>query len=145
MNRHKLALAKVCRIGGRKFTSLSRPTEYPAREFVSDLRHCFGVDVERDEEDIHPPSICTICRRQVSRYRDALASGRALYSFVPRGGGSRPLHGRAGRDKKFHLQQAFFKDLKRPSFFCSSRKGNGGRRRVGEEHAHSFKLKAYEW
>ena len=64
MDGHKLALAKVCRhrrrIGGRKFTSLSRPTEYPARELVSDLRHCFGFDVERNEEDIHPPSICTI-------------------------------------------------------------------------------------
>ena len=57
-----------------------------------------------------------------------------------------PVHsGRAGRDKKFHLQQAFFKNLKRPSSFCSNRKGNGGRRRVGEEHAHSFTLKAYEW
>ena len=60
---------------------------------------------------------------------------------------ARPLHGRAGRDKKFAPASAFSKNLKRPTFFfvCSSRKGNGGRIRVGQEHAHSFPLKAYEW
>lgn len=67
-----------------KFSSLSRATEYPASDFVVELRACFGIDVEKDHDEVHPPSICGICRRLVSRYRDAIAAGR---QYSQQGGG----------------------------------------------------------
>ena len=72
-----LALTTVCRVGGRNFSFFSRATRYPANEYAVELQECFGIDVENDEDRVHPPSICTVCSRLVSRYRDAVSAGRA--------------------------------------------------------------------
>ena len=84
MDSHKEALLKVCRIGGRKFSSLSRPTQYPVSQFILELRALFNVHIENDIEGVHPPAICHICRSVVSRYQEAIATG---CPFAPRGGG----------------------------------------------------------
>ena len=80
MERDRQELINVCRIGGRRFTSLSRANQYPAREFATELKTCFEVDVEKDEDDVHPQLICVVCRRVVRRCREAAAGGR---SYVP--------------------------------------------------------------
>ena len=74
----------MCRFWGRKFSSLSRPTQYPVSQFILELRALFNVHVQNDIEGVHPPAICHICRSVVSRYQEAIATGRP---FVPRGGG----------------------------------------------------------
>ena len=82
MERYRQDLINVCRIGGKRFTSLSTANQYPAREFATELKTCFEVDVEKDEDGVHPPSICVVWRRVVHRCRDAAVAGR---SFVPVG------------------------------------------------------------
>ena len=84
-NEHARSLSKVCRIGGRRFSTLSRSTTYLAGDYVEELKGCFGVSVQDDVEGVHPPSICVICRQVVSRFRKAVASGRTDYAL--RGGG----------------------------------------------------------
>ena len=84
MEAHQDALLKRCRVGGKKFSSISKPSTYPACEFVRELKVCFGVDVELDEPGVHPPLICVVCHRVASHCRDAEQSGR---EFVGRGGG----------------------------------------------------------
>ena len=64
MERHRQELINVCRIGGKRLTSVSRANQYPAREFATELKTCFEVDVEKDEDGVHPPSICVVCRRK---------------------------------------------------------------------------------
>ena len=77
MDCHRHALTTVCRVGGRKFSSLTRATAYPANDFAVELKECFGIDVEKDEEGVHPPSICVVCRRLLSRFCDAAVDGRS--------------------------------------------------------------------
>ena len=77
-------MTTVCRVGGRKFSSLTRATAYPANDFAVELKECFGIDVEKDEEGVHPPSICVVCRRLLSRFCDAAVDGR---SYRCQGGG----------------------------------------------------------
>ena len=55
MERPRRELINVCRIGGKLFTSLSRANQYPAREFATELKTYFEVDVENDEDSVHPP------------------------------------------------------------------------------------------
>ena len=52
--------------------------------FGAELKACFGINVDMDQEDIHPPSICILCHKLVSRYQEAIAAGRDL---SPRHGG----------------------------------------------------------
>ena len=84
MMEDKEVLNKVCRGGGRKFSSLSRSTTYSAREYAAELRSCFGINVDDDQNGVHPPFICTLCWRVLSRCREAITAGR---SFSQRGGG----------------------------------------------------------
>ncbi len=84
MDTHTHALLNVCRIGGKRFSSLSRPTQYPASQFILELRACFDADVGKDEAGVHPPAICHICRSVVLRYQEAASAGRP---FALRGGG----------------------------------------------------------
>ena len=85
MDRHEIALSKVCRVGGRKFSALSRSTAYPVIDFADELRKCFGISVENDVRGVHPPSICVVCRQVVLRFHEAVAAGRQGYAV--RGGG----------------------------------------------------------
>ena len=60
------ALFLVCCIGGCKFSVLSKSTQYLPSEFVSELKTCFDVDVDKDIEGcIHPT--CFLCPKVVSR------------------------------------------------------------------------------
>ena len=88
MEQHAEALRQVCRIEGCKFSALSRSTQYPACEFVSELKACFDVEVDKDIERVHPPNICFLCRKVVSRYSDAVGAGR---SYTVTGGGCSPV------------------------------------------------------
>ena len=76
MDRHKDALAKICRVGGKKLPKSSRCNGYPARDFAGQLQGCLGISVDDDQEGVHPPSICTICRRLLGRYQAAVDVGR---------------------------------------------------------------------
>ena len=75
MERHRQELINVCRIGGKRFTSMSRANQYPAREFATELKTCFKVDVEKDEDGVHPLLICVVCHRVVRRCREAAGAG----------------------------------------------------------------------
>ena len=44
--------------------------EYPARDFVPELTACFGVEVEKVEDGLHPPPICVLRGGAVSHFRD---------------------------------------------------------------------------
>ena len=69
------ALAKICRVGGKKLTKSSRCNGYPARDFAGQLQGCLGISVD-DDQGVHPPSICTICHRLLRRYQAAVDAGR---------------------------------------------------------------------
>ena len=78
MDFHTAALESVCRIGGRKFSSLSRPTHYPVNDFQLELKACFGIDVEQDELGVHPPSFCTICKRYMEKTAATLNASKPV-------------------------------------------------------------------
>ena len=84
MDRHLNVLSTVCRVGGRKFSSLKRSTLYPVGELREELREFFEIDVTLDQEGVHPPFICGVCHRALSRCKDSQAAGR---EFKRRGGG----------------------------------------------------------
>ena len=84
MDNHVVTLSQVCRVGGCRFRSLSRSTAYPAKDFVKELNVCFGLEVDKDVEGVHPPAICVICRQVVRRCRNAVASG---HDYVTQAGG----------------------------------------------------------
>ena len=58
MEEHRTALALVCRVGGVKFSSLSRPNQYPVADFAKELAVCFGVDVSADHAPRRSPAVC---------------------------------------------------------------------------------------
>ena len=88
MDVHRAALARVCRIGGVKFSSSSSPNSYPVSDFLDEMKACSGVGVAMDDPDVHPPSVCYTCRAVLIRCRTAQAVGRP---FARCGGGCREV------------------------------------------------------
>ena len=103
-------MSLVCRVGGCKFSTLYRSTRYLAREFAQELNACFGISVDRDEEDVHPSYICAVCQRVVAHYQDAVANSRP-YTFKGGGCGEVQLwtrHSRTNCDVCNRLEQQSF-------------------------------------
>ena len=68
---HVKRLKEVCRIGGIRFSRLSRPTRTPVVDVAGEIKSCFGVDVSGDDGDVHPDSICLSCFKVIQRFRKA--------------------------------------------------------------------------
>ena len=83
MEYHAAQLQLVCRVSGRRFSSLARPEHFPVTEWKDGLLACFGVNVFMDAEGVHPCSVCSLCVMVMRRWREAIAAGR---TFTPRGG-----------------------------------------------------------
>ena len=61
VDRHAGLLSTKRRVGGSKFSSLSRDTRYPAKDCSSELQACFGVDVRSDGGERPPrPFTCVV-------------------------------------------------------------------------------------
>ena len=77
---------KVYRIGGQRFSTLTRSTTYLARDYSKELKGCFGVSAKDDVEGVHPSSVnIRDLPRVVSRFRKGVASSRTDYAL--QGGG----------------------------------------------------------
>ena len=72
------ALQKICRIRRRKFSKLPRATKYPAH-MLAELKACFCLNVDVDQEEIHPPSIYILWLSLVSRRKQLLLAGISLH------------------------------------------------------------------
>ena len=76
MDKHVAFLQTVCRAGGEKL----RGRHYPAIDFKDELKACFGMDIAKDNPEVHPPSICIRCQLTLKR-----AAGQSDYKYT--GGG----------------------------------------------------------
>ena len=83
MEYHAAQLQLVCRVSGRRFSSLARPEHFPVTEWKDGLLACFGVNVFMDAEGVHPCSVCSLCVMVMRRWREAIAAER---TFTPRSG-----------------------------------------------------------
>ena len=54
MEEHQAHLDEVCRVGGKKFTSLTQKTRYHVCEFQSELQSTFKIDISKDDPEVHP-------------------------------------------------------------------------------------------
>ncbi|XP_072168742.1 V(D)J recombination-activating protein 1-like [Diadema setosum] len=83
---HRKALSQVCRVCGthvKSIKSLSSKTKY--QQLILSI---YGIDIELDDESIHPPRICSSCRlwmtRSSTRHSEGATyptSGRNLATF----------------------------------------------------------------
>ena len=69
---HKDTLLKVCQIGGKRLTLLTKSTTYAVNESQSDISTCSGIDVWRDEHSIHPPFFSVVSQGVVSHCQEAI-------------------------------------------------------------------------
>ena len=84
MEEHRRRLGLLCTVGGRKFSSLSKSSRFPVAKYATEVRACFGLCVEDDDEDRCPGDMCYFCHGLVLRYRESSEEGR---SFAFSGGG----------------------------------------------------------
>ena len=78
VDRHVDLLPLVRRVGGSKFSSLSRDTRYLAKYFSSELQACFGVDVQSDVASVHTPFTCVVCQRLLAQTSSPDVTVRAV-------------------------------------------------------------------
>ena len=69
VDRHVDLLSTKRRVGGSKFSSLSRYTRYLAKDCSAELQACFGVDVRSDVASVHPPFTCVVCQRLLAKHQ----------------------------------------------------------------------------
>ena len=79
---HLFKLQKVCRIGGGKFSRLSRTKNYPCESGAGEIQACFGVDITGDVDDIHHTHFCNSCKKVLGRNQNALSSLRFVVVAV---------------------------------------------------------------
>ena len=78
------ALLKVFRVCGNNFASFTRSAQHVADDLPTNRLSNLGLlqTVESDEDGVRPQSICRICQRAVTRFRESRSSGRP---YVQRG------------------------------------------------------------
>ena len=82
MDEHKGYLQQVCRVGGRKFSSLGQSTQYSAKKYEDELLKVYKINISSDNPDVHSECICALCEKTLQRART-----HAMYG----GGGCGPV------------------------------------------------------
>ena len=78
MEEHRRRLGLLGRVGGRKFSSLSKSSRFPVAKYATEVRACFGLCVEDDDEDRCPGDLCYLCHGLVLRYRESSEEVRSF-------------------------------------------------------------------
>ena len=86
MEEHRRRLGLLGRVGGRKFSSLSKSSRFPVAKYATEVRACFGLCVENDDEDRCPGDMCYLCHGVMLRYRES-SKERRSFAFQSCGGG----------------------------------------------------------
>ena len=60
-------LQAVCRVGGRKFTSLKQSTRYTVEQYENELKSVFSIKIGEDNPEVHPKFLCVLCQRTLKR------------------------------------------------------------------------------
>ena len=82
MEYHTQQLAKHCRICGKRLCKAKgKSTVYSCSEYKDQLQVCFGIDVGKDREDIHPKKFCNPCYMVTKRLANA-SRARVSYTFT---------------------------------------------------------------
>ena len=82
MEYHTEQLAKHCRICGKRLSKAKgKSTVYNCCEYTDQLQACFGVDVGKDKEGIHPQNFCNPCYLITRRSAKARQTG-VPYTFT---------------------------------------------------------------
>lgn len=75
MDRHIKQLENICRICGQKNLTDSR--RYEKEDFYNEIGDLYGLELNFDTADIHPPFICGKDANVFYRYRKAKSAGKA--------------------------------------------------------------------
>ena len=82
MEYHTEQLAKHCRVCGKRLSKAKgKSTVYNCCEYTDQLQACFGVDVGKDKEGIHPKNLCNPCYLITKRFAKARQAG-VPYTFT---------------------------------------------------------------
>jgi hypothetical protein len=128
LDRHREFLQRLCRTCGKRALREADESRGKVAKLASSYKQkiqvTFAVDIEFDEPDVHPKSICESCRAKLY-----LASKRSAYNWSPhprsspcevcsmftqqsKGGRPKKSNTGAGRPKKVMTPAKYFRELK---------------------------------
>ena len=61
MEFHREQLAKHCRVCGKRLSKAKGRETYSCSDYPAQLMACFGINVHRDTDTLHPPQFCNPC------------------------------------------------------------------------------------
>ena len=59
----------MCRVGGKKFSSLNQTVRYEAISYACELLSAFGINISSDKSEVHPKYVGILCKRTFLRAR----------------------------------------------------------------------------
>ena len=60
-------LQRVCRFGGRRLSSVGQGKSYKVCNYAETIENVLKLNVHGDKPDVHPPQMCSSCRRAIQR------------------------------------------------------------------------------
>ena len=67
MDDHLQYLQLVCRFGGGKLSATSKGVSYLVSDHYEAIQDVLGIDVSKDDPDIHPLRMCSTCERAITK------------------------------------------------------------------------------
>ena len=58
---------RVCRFGGRRLSSVGQGKSYEVCNYAEAIEKVLKLNVHGDKPDVHPPQMCSSCRRAIQR------------------------------------------------------------------------------
>ena len=125
MEQHVTYLDHVCRVGGKKFSSLNQTVRYEASSYACQLLSAFGIDISSDKPEVHPKYVCILCQRILLRAHKESAAhcGGGCGEVQEWTQHTRLKVAREGRDKIFTF--SFWCIFGANNFFSSKFSGKG--------------------
>ena len=74
MEQNVTYLDHVCRVGGKKFSSLNQTVRYEAISYACELLSAFGINISSDKPEVHPKYVGILCQRTFLRARKESAA-----------------------------------------------------------------------
>ncbi|XP_071476835.1 uncharacterized protein [Diadema antillarum] len=69
-DRHKEKLQDICRLCGSDGITLPNKRHQAKSTWSAVIKRALDIDVSLDIDDIHPPSVCGLCSKKLSRWRE---------------------------------------------------------------------------
>ena len=111
---HQQQLAKHCRVCAANYNANSRAYRYPCKTVKEELWVGIGINQGDDSPDIHPSTLCLICKEKMARKAANINTTLEVYNWVAhedsdcsvckmfrsQSAGGRPKKTNRGRPKK---------------------------------------------